>query len=418
MMGDRLKMSLRKCAGILGLASTLVVSAAVSTIVATLAVSTARGETAVVESPKPTMHAVFEEMRMLIPLSLTEERWSEPASRAEVLASLARLETAAAALETHGRDREAGFGELAISLAGDLYEARERYRVGAYEEARFFLTGSLQNCVACHIRLRTDASFPLAEALMDQEEVDALPPREKARLLVIVRRFDEALTTWEGLLADPEISASQLDASGVLVDYLNVGIRVRGAIERATGTLDRFVARKDLPFYLKRRTSEWQDALAKLDPEKFKEGTPSSLELGVALAREAGETAEGPYGRDGLIQDLAAASQLVGWLEQDRAMTVARTRNRTETERNNAALAYYWLGVVEARSLDGFWVNLSERHLEAAIRSDPKGPIAGKAYALLEETQVLGYGGSSGVHLPTDVWNLLRELRELMGVEG
>lgn len=62
-------------------------------------------------------------------------------------------------------------------------------------------------------------------------------------------------------------------------------------------------------------------------------------------------------------------------------------------------------------------MNLSERHLEAAIRSDPHGPLAAPAYSLLEETQVLGYGGSSGVHLPTDVWNLLRDLRGLMGVE-
>jgi hypothetical protein len=118
-----------------------------------------------------------------------------------------------------------------------------------------------------------------------------------------------------------------------------------------------------------------------------------------------------------LIQDLAAASQLVRWLELDKARMVTETRNRTEQERNDAARAYYWLGVVEARSLDGFWVNLSERHLEAAIRSDPKGPLAEKAYSLLEETQVLGYGGSSGVHLPTDVWNTLKELRELMGLE-
>jgi hypothetical protein len=178
------------------------------------------------------------------------------------------------------------------------------------------------------------------------------------------------------------------------------------------------VKRQDLPLYLKRRTSEWQSALAELDPNRFAAGATPSLELGVALAIEAGAVDEGPYGRDGLIQDLAAASQLVAWLEQDRADVMVRTRNRTETERQNAALAYFWLGVVEARSLDGFWVNLSERHLEAAIRSDPKGPIAEKAYALLEETQVLGYGGSSGVHLPTDVWNMLKELRELMGIEG
>lgn len=370
------------------------------------------------DSPRPTMRLVFEEMRELIPLSLTKDRWSAPETRPKVLAALERLEMAASVLESHGHGREAGFSQLAINLAGDLNEARERYRLGAYEEARFFLTGSLQNCVACHIRLRTDHSFPLADELTNREEVDVLEPLEKARLFVIVRRFDEALGLWEGMLSDREFSASGLDASGVLVDYLNVAIRVRGAIPRARKTLGQFAGRGDLPLYLKRRVGEWQTALDELDPAQFNAGVAPSLELGARLARQAGEVSEGPYGRDGLIQDLAAASQLVAWLEQDRANATLANRNRTKEERNHAALAYYWLGVVEARSLDGFWINLSERHLEAAIRADPKGPLAEKAYSLLEETQVLGYGGSSGVHLPTDVWNLLRELRELMGLEA
>ena len=370
------------------------------------------------ESPRPTMRAVFEEMKELIPLSLDEARWSAPESREQILASLDRLEVAASALETHGRAREAGFNELALNLARDLSETRERFRLGEVEEARFFLTGSLQNCVACHVRLPADRSFPLAEQLTERMEIDSLDPRERAWLLVTVRRFDEALSVWEGLIHDPQTSASQLDASGVLVDYLNVAIRVRGDIRRVSKTLETFAVRKDLPVYLRRRVAEWRTALAALDSKKFKKGVPPSLELGASLARQAGEVAEGPYGRDGLIQDLAAASQLVRWLEQDRVLALAETRNRTEKERNDAARAYFWLGVVEARSLDGFWVNLSERHLEAAIRSDPKGPLAERAYALLEETQVLGYGGSSGVHLPTDVWNTLRELRELMGLEG
>jgi hypothetical protein len=363
------------------------------------------------------MRVVFEEMKELIPLSLDEERWSAPESREKILAALDRLEGAAVVLESHGRGREAGFNELALGLAADLRETRERFRLGQVEEARFFLTGSLQNCVACHVRLPSDRSFPLADQLTDKLEVDALDPRERAWLLVTVRRFDEALSVWEGLIVDPEMPASQLDASGVLVDYLNVAIRVRGAITRVSKTLADFAARKDLPVYLDRRVREWRAALDGLNPKKFGETASASLDLGVSLAKEAGEVSEGPYGRDGLIQDLAAASHLVRWLEQDRARRAERTRNLTEKERGKIARAYYWLGVVEARSLDGFWVNLSERHLEAAIRADPKGPLAERAYALLEETQVLGYGGSSGVHLPTDVWNTLKELRELMGLE-
>ena len=368
-------------------------------------------------APRPTMRRVFEEMKVLIPLSLDEGRWGDPKYREQILASLDRLERAADALERHGRSREVGFDELALNLARDLREVRAHYREGSYDEARFFLTGSLQNCVSCHIRLPYESSFPLADQLIDQVEIQRLDPREKAWLYVTVRRFEAALTTWEALMRDPSVPATQLDAGGVLVDYLNVVLRVRADIPRARRTLTALAAREDIPLYLGRRLRVWLEALDSLDEKKFLPTTKPSLDLGVSLAEKAGEVSKGPFGRDGLVQDLSAASLLVRWLEADRLNRQERTRNPTANERKNTARAYYWLGVVEARSLDGFWVNLSERHLEAAIRADPKGPYAEPAYARLEETQVLGYGGASGEHLPADVWTNLKDLRELIGVE-
>ncbi len=360
------------------------------------------------------MREVFEQMKILIPLSLDEARWSDPAAQPRIREALDRLEDAAGALERHGRQREAGFNELALNLERDLGEVREHYRIGAFEEARFFLTGSLQTCVACHVRLPSDRTFPFADQLVDQVEIQALDPREKAWLYVTVRRFDTALSAWEALMADPKVTPAELDAGGVLVDYLNVALRVRTDIPRARKALTTLAARKDVPFYLTERIASWRGALDRLDPATFQPSAKGALAHGSALAIEAGQVAQGPFGRDGLVQDLAAASLLVRWLEEDRARRESVTRNPTAKERSDTSQAYYWLGVVEARSLDGFWVNLSERHLESAIRADPKGPFAKKAYARLEETQFLGYGGASGNDLPADVVTNLRELRQLI----
>jgi hypothetical protein len=371
-------------------------------------------------APRPTMRVVFNEVKTLLPLSLDEARWSDPSSRATVLASLERLDKAASILERHGRAREAGFDELALSLGRDLREAYNHYAQGDYSEARFFLAGSLQNCVSCHVRLPSAQSFPLAGELTDQIEIQALDPRERAWLLVMVRRFDDALIVWEELMADPGVSAAQLDASGVLVDYLNVTLRVETDAPRAKRTLVKFASRKDVPVYLSRRISTWQKALDALDsryPQALSLSKPPSVDTGAELVKEGGELAQGPYGRDGLIQDLVAASQLVRFLEGERMKLQLETRNRTAQERADSSRAYYWLAIAEARSLDGFWVNQSERHFEAAIRSDPRGPFAELAYAQLEETQVLGFGGASSEDLPADVWTNLKELRELIEVD-
>lgn len=392
--------------------SALVVGIALAELAASS--SRAAPANATSDDPRPTMREVFEQMKILIPLSLDEARWSDPAAQPRIREALDRLEASASTLEVHGRQREAGFNELALNLERDLREVREHYRIGAFEEARFFLTGSLQTCVACHVRLPSDRTFPFADQLIDQVEIQSLDPRERAWLYVTVRRFDSALSGWEALMADPKISPAELDASGVLVDYLNVVLRVRTDIPRARKALAALAARKDVPVYLSERISSWRAALDRLDPSTFQPGAKGALERGSALAIEAGQVAQGPFGRDGLVQDLAAASLLVRWLEEDRARRESVTRNPTARERSDTSQAYYWLGVVEARSLDGFWVNLSERHLESAIRADPKGPFAKKAYARLEETQFLGYGGASGNDLPADVLTNLRELRELI----
>jgi len=301
---------------------------------------TGSAKTSAPESPIPTMRIVFEEMKELIPMSLDERRWSDPTARAKILAALDRLERAADQLERHGRSREVGFDELALNFARDLREARSHYELGAYEEARFFLTGSLQNCVSCHIRLPYQRSFPLADELLDQVEVRGLAPREQAWLYVTVRRFGAALSAWEALMRDPSVSIAELDANGVLVDYLNVALRVRGEIARAQSELARLSKRADLPLYLKRRLGQWRSGLDSLDAKRFAPGSKPSLELGVKLADQAGQISEGPFGRDGLVQDLAAASQLVRWLEADRANRENSTRNRTAEERRNTAQAY------------------------------------------------------------------------------
>ena len=150
-------------------------------LIAGLSMSSSSGaEPAASDAPRPTMRLVFDEMKVLIPLSLSDAQWTDPKNKTRILEALDRLERAADTLERHGRSREAGFDELALNLSRDLREAHAHSRAGAYDESRFFLTGSLQNCVACHIRLPYERSFPLADQLIDQVEIQNLDPREKA----------------------------------------------------------------------------------------------------------------------------------------------------------------------------------------------------------------------------------------------
>ena len=70
--------------------------------------------------------------------------------------------------------------ELALTLGRDLRASRDHYLHGQYEEARFFLTGSLQSCVSCHTRLPDATNVPFTEELTQEARVQSLDLREQA----------------------------------------------------------------------------------------------------------------------------------------------------------------------------------------------------------------------------------------------
>ena len=89
------------------------------------------------------------------------------------------------------------------------------------------------------------------------------------------------------------------------------------------------------------------------------------------------------------------------------------TERRPAVEQAELA-AFYRLGVLENRNVEGYWVPQTDIHLEASIRLDPGGPYAGPAYDELEEYLISGYAGIQGSELPPDLHARLAELIDLM----
>jgi tetratricopeptide (TPR) repeat protein len=350
--------------------------------------------------PKATMHRVFDAIASLLPASLDEERFSDPARRERILHWLDVLARSTHQLEEHASSQDMGFRYLSRSLSSDVEEIRARYQLGHYDEARFFLFESTKNCVACHSRLPSARDFPLGQRLLDRIDFDSLSAHEKAQILVATRQFDAALDTWEKLFADPETPPAQLDIGGYLLDYLTIAIRVESDLPRARRALEKLAARADVPRYLERHLASWIEELGKLEQSPPTGG--SKLDQARTLVERAHRLSDFPAGRERLVYDLLASSLLLQYIDE------------TKKPPSSLAEAFYLLGLVEARSVDAYWVPQTEFHLEAAIRLDPKGPFADDAYALLEEYTVLGYGGSSGIHLPADVWTKLGELRAMI----
>ena len=349
--------------------------------------------------PRTAMHRIFEAIAVLLPASLEEHGFEDPLRRDEIVQQLRVLEGSVDQLEAHAKGQDAGFRYLSRSLSRDVSDLSWQFEHGQLDAARYQLIGVTQNCVACHSRLPTARDFPMSDRLVERAEISSLDRVERARLQVAVRRFDGALADWEAFFADRSVPPERFDVSGDLVEYLTVAIRVQRDPDRARRGLDIVMARPDVPAYLRRHIEAWTESLVRVRDEVK---APPSLARARRLVAQANDLSLFPAGRERLVYDLVASSVL------------HHTIAAAPAGDTSVAEAYYLLGVIEARSVDSWWVPQTELHLEAAIRTDPHGPYAEKAYAMLEEYVVMGYGGLSRELLPADVAAQLAELRGLI----
>ncbi len=358
---------------------------------------------------RSAMQRVFGAMTVLLPASAKEGGFSDPAKRESLRSAFASLRSAAVDLRAHGASRDASFGLHARNLAEDALSASNAFALGDDEEARFAFTLMTQRCVDCHSRLPDVEDSPLASRLVALPEVQALAPLERARVDVALRRFDEALTTWEGAFADPKIPPAEHELAGTLADYLTIALRVKGDAQRPQAVLRALARREGAPDYLRNRLVAWSVSLGRVGPQ-LAQSTPSirSAREWAMMARNLSDL---PTARDGLVYDLAASSVLLRWID-------AREKGDRKGQDLELATAYYELAVIEDRTAFSIWAPRADVYMEAAIRAAPSGPLARRAYARVEEQLLTELGATSPAELPEEERTRLTELRTLIGAAG
>ncbi len=335
-------------------------------------------------------------MRFLLPASLADEDFRDPAQRQRIEQHLARLERSSQRLAKHGSEGDVAFSHLSRVLADDTLDVRQRFGAGYPQEAQFLVQQIAETCIACHSRLPGEAEPSLPGPSAREAQASELPLVQRARLAYATHQFERALGSYEALLASPGIPPTDLDLLGHLDDYLELCIRVRGELERPARALEGFAGREDLAPILRNQVLAWIDSLRAL---QRREPAAGALQEARALLREARDTGRFGDARDALVYYLQASGVL-------HRFTAAPAQAR-----GDLAEAYYLLGAIEAQVGRSFWPSQAEALLEAAIRSAPREPTAQRAYELLEEFLVAGYTGSDGTHVPPDILARLDALR-------
>ena len=371
--------------------------AAMITVVAATSASPA-GAQVDPEAARVDMRGIYASLAVLLPLSVDDASFRDPARQAEIRNALDELARRARHVGDHvaGDDRRVQF--LARSLSRETQEARQRFDEGRFDSAQFLVQRLTDFCVACHTRLPSPGDSPLASNFMSEAALAALPLTERASIQVATRRFDDALSTYETLFASPVVPPAALLTP--LYEYLRVSIRVKNDLERPRPVLRKLAARPDLWSNLRGDVEDWLSALDRHAGES--PGRPS-IRSARAKLDEAQRRMRFPTDRRGLVQQLLASAELHRYLERHAGQTGPKM-----------AEAYYLLGLIEARTHFDYLVSESDFYLETAIRMAPKAPVGRQAFELLEEETVLGWTGSGGDHMPAEIRRHLEELRALV----
>ena len=348
------------------------------------------------QATRARMAEIFAAMRFLLPLSLDAGKFEDELHRPRIEQALSLLDRSAASLAEHGRAQEVPFAHLSRALAIDARDIHIRYQQGHAREARYLVQTLTETCVACHSRLPAASDAPPSEAFLTEVPARDLRAPQRAKLAYATRQFEDAEALYEAVLADPAVSATDLDLEGHLDDYLELEIRVRQDPARAARTLVRFGARSDLPPALRTEVTHWRDALRQL---ARRGAVDAPLDVARAEVQQAESGRPERNDRESLVEYLDASALLHRSVAVDGASAAQQ------------ADAFLLLGVIESRIGRSFWLSQAEAYLETAIRLAPGKPVARNAYGLLEEYLTAGYSGSAGTNLPPDVRQKLELLR-------
>ena len=346
------------------------------------------------------MDTLIGSLSEVLPLSFDMKEFSSKKRKHEILKSLRKLKDNAHVLEQHGEIKDKSFGFVAKSLEADANNVYRWFEKGYYDEAKFTLHNMTENCIACHNSLPETAKFPKPERFLSKINLQNLPALDKAHYLTMSRQFDEALTAYETVFNDPEIQPSNLIALGAFTQYMKLSINVKSDFNRPQKLLLNIAGRPKIPMHVRELVLKWNKQL-----ETYEKSAPlAQITMpGIRKTIEAGKLEmEFPKDREGLIHYVTANAML------------SRYVNGNPSNTTDMAEAYYLMGVTESLLGYSFWISRQDFYLETAIRIAPGSSFSPKAYALLEDSLVTGFTGSSGTNLPDDVTDLLSELKTLI----
>lgn len=352
------------------------------------------------------MNEISQFLSELAPFIYDGSKFSDPANKKKIEGLTLKLSEIAHDIDqkemTKGSVKAPDFDPALQVISTEFDEtvtrAHKSFQSGHTDYARSLLKTSVSYCISCHTRTATPGAKP---ATGFNSGLASAGAAERIRFFAATRQFDLVAQEFESTFAEKK-NVRVVDLESAARVALSVALRVNRDLDQGLKIASRVTQHPSAPESFKEDAKIWIKELELWKSET--PNTPSTPQASLAAARELvirGQLLQSsPSDAKGDVAYLKASSLLHEMLKKK--ATAAETAD-----------AHYYIGICYEALRDlGFWT-LHESYYEACIRAHPRSTRAEACYSRLNASVRLGYTGTRGTELPSEVQRKLTALEKL-----
>lgn len=360
---------------------------------------------------KKRMQSMLSDVLILFPFAFDEKRFNDPFNRPKIKEALGSLNKHSAELSKHtsklthteGLKIDPSFPFVAEAFESELQVAKNSFDAGnaSQIQSQTYLRAALTKCILCHTQ---SANGPELKIDQFKDQLGTLNSQDRFMALAATRQFDDALAEFSKILAEKKESKPDLSRmDNEIRAALAIAVRVKKDPATTLKLINETITSGSGSKIIQSDLKSWKKSAMEWSAEK-----PLLLNSDEALFTEGNRLVEQSkkieYSLDSYqnssIQLLRASSYLHDLLSN---YSVSAYR----------AKSYILLASIYDL-LPGFalW-DLPDEYLGACIKENPHSEAGEKCFDEYSKLIVLGYSGSSGIHIPWAVRQHLESMKTL-----
>lgn len=351
------------------------------------------------------MNKISTELEKLLPHLVDEQSFTSKKNEPHISKSLERLYKLFTDLKTHPQTKSPGIAITREVMTSQIKDTISIFKGPKKSFARYKINSALTLCISCHTQqpkgeqLKLFSNFNL--------EKTTLNDYSKAEFLFITREFNDSIKYYSKFIANykkTDRDTNQLHSA--LNRKLTYFTRLTPDTGLAILSFNHDLENKNLPKSVTEEIKSWIKELAiKRSWNNFDAINASEAEMKKFIENEIKPSiSDSPI--MGLFDEKEVDDLLIS------GILFQYLNNHPES--SLAPQTLYWLGKIDKRLNNNLFYSLGDLYLIECIEKYPKTATAKECYQEYEEEITFSYTGSAGTHLPKDVSDELKRLKQLI----